>query len=72
MLLEPVDEIWKHHEKRGAHPGQREWNKMEHRILEEGYGTCRGYWREKTSRDRYVSKLWSTHELEAKVIARCV
>ncbi len=30
------------------------------------------YWRGKTHRDRYVSKLWSTHVLGAKAIAHCV
>ncbi len=30
------------------------------------------YWRGKTHRDTYISKLWSTHELGAKAIAHCV
>ncbi len=30
------------------------------------------YWRGKTCRDRYFSKLWSTHVLGAKAIVRCV
>ncbi len=30
------------------------------------------YWRGKTRCDRYVSKLWSTHELGAKAIACCM
>ncbi len=30
------------------------------------------YWRGKTCRDRYVSKLWSTHVLGVKAIARHV
>jgi hypothetical protein len=34
------DEIWQHREKIHARPGQREWNKMEHQIVEEGYGNC--------------------------------
>jgi hypothetical protein len=33
---------------------------------------CLSYWRGKTRRDRYVSKLWSTQVLGAKTIACCV